>query len=388
MKLFSVIKKSFKEQIRHFWLFLLTITMAPIFIFIYYLMLEVSSPTYTLVIINKDKGLLIEGKETNYGDSLLATGINTLQDNPEIPFKLKIVDDRQIAVKMLKDRSGDALVVIPGDFTENIYKASESEDFNSINIEISGDLTSMSYLVTAVYANDLLNNIIKKLANIKSPLKINEISMGFSGSISDFEMVVPGLLILSIIMLMFSASIALISEVENKTIIRLKLTRVTPLEYICGVSFIQVIVGFISILLTLITAVGLGFTFKGSFFIFIFIALLTSISIIAFSLVVAAFTKSANEVLVAGNFPLFLFMFFTGAAFPIKGKALFTIAGYPFTIQGLLSPTHSISALKKVMIFDSGIGDILPEITLLFILTTLYFILGAVFFKRRHMKVE
>jgi len=315
-------------------------------------------------------------------------GKEIIHGNSEIPFKLKIVKKRETAINMIKGRSGDALLIIPGDFTESIYKASESDDFNSTKIEISGDLTSMSYLITAIYANDIVNNIIKEFANIKNPIKINETSIGFSGSISDFEMVVPGLLILSIIMLMFSASIALISEVENKTIIRLKLSRVTPAEYISGVSFVQVFVGLVSILLTLITAVWLGFSFGGSFLLLILIAVLTSISIIAFSLVVAAFTKTANEVLVAGNFPLFLFMFFTGAAFPIKGKALFTIVGYPFAIQGILSPTHSVSALKKVMIFGSGIDDILPEMLILFILTILYFIIGVVFFKRRHMKID
>ena len=38
MKLLAVIRKSFTEQIRQFWILVLTITMAPFFVGIFYLM--------------------------------------------------------------------------------------------------------------------------------------------------------------------------------------------------------------------------------------------------------------------------------------------------------------------------------------------------------------
>jgi ABC-2 type transport system permease protein len=189
-------------------------------------------------------------------------------------------------------------------------------------------------------------------------------------------------------MLMFSATIAIVTEVEHKTIIRLKLSKLTAIEYLSGVSAVQVLIGIISVLLTLLVAVMLGFDFSGSIALLIFIAVLTSISMIAFSLIVAALTKSVNEVLVVGNFPLFLFMFFTGAAFPIKGTALFSLAGYPITLQGLMSPTHAISALNKVLIMRMGLKDILPEMVALTAITIIYFAVGVWAFRRRHMKVE
>ena len=104
--------------------------------------------------------------------------------------------------------------------------------------------------------------------------------------------------------------------------------------------------------------------------IMIVVAAITSLSIIAFSLIIAALTKSANEVLVVGNFPMFLFMFFTGAAFPLKSQPLFSIAGYPVSLQGFMSPSHAISALNKTLIMDMDISDIIPEITAILILTT------------------
>lgn len=150
----------------------------------------------------------------------------------------------------------------------------------------------------------------------------------------------------------------------------------------------QLITGLAAIMLTLAMALILGFEYSGSLLIMIFIAALTSLSIIAFSLIIAAFTKSANEILVVGNFPLFLFMFFTGAAFPMKGNALFTIAGYPVNLQGLMSPTHAISALNKTLVMDLPFRSILPEMAAILILTLIYFAIGAVIFRFRHLRMQ
>jgi hypothetical protein len=81
-------------------------------------------------------------------------------------------------------------------------------------------------------------------------------------------------------------------------------------------------------------------------------------------------------------------MFFTGAAFPMQGKELFSLAGYSVTLQGLMSPTHSVSALNKVLIMGMGLKDIIPEILALLFLTALYFGIGVWAFQRRHMRVE
>ena len=198
----------------------------------------------------------------------------------------------------------------------------------------------------------------------------------------------PGILVLSVIMLMFSATIAIITEVENKTMIRLKMSKLNAFEFLSGVSVVQVGVGLISAILTLTVAIAMGFRYNGSLLLMFLMIILASISIIAFSLIVAALCRNATDVLIIGNFPLLLFMFFTGAAFPMQGTAIFEVAGYPFTVQGLMSPVHAISALKKILIFDMGIHDLLPEILCLLALTLIYFIIGLWAFRRRHMRIR
>lgn len=392
MKLLSVVKKSCREQVRNFWIFVLTVSMAPIFVFIYYLIIEASQPHYDIWIINQDRGVESSSGIVNHGSLMIRSVKSIMEKELDIPLEFYLTEDRSEAVDRLKNKDADALIIIPSDFTERIQRMLTSEDetdeeVESIQLEFVGDLTNVNYMVTAVWANEIVSDYVMSVTKRTKPVEIRETSLGVSGSIDEFDMVMPGILILSIIMLMFSATIAMVAEVENKTMVRLKLSQVSTMEFLSGVSLVQVMVGLVSIVLTLLVAVWLGFDYTGSLGLMFLLAVLTSLSIIAFSLILAAVTKTVNEVLIVGNFPLFLFMFFTGAAFPLKGHELFTVAGYPVTLQGLMSPTHAITALKKVLIMNMGLQDIIPEITALVILIILYFLIGVWGFKKRHMSV-
>jgi len=388
MKIYSVIGKSFKEQIRQFWILMLTISMAPFFIFVYYLIIEGSKVSYDLLVVNLDKGVEHLSRNINHGEIFIDFSREMQKSSADIPVKIKTAASRDIAIRKVKEKKADALVIIPADFSELLKQTEFNKSANPPNIEFVGDLTNVNYMITAIWANEALSEYIIESIGKTPPLKISEIALGSSAKLDDFTYSVPGLLILSVIMLMFTASIALITEVENKTMLRLKLSRLTGLEFLAGVSFVQIAVGIVAILLSLVVAVGLGFTYSGSIMPLVFIAALTSISIIAFSMILAGATKTVNEVLILGNFPLFLFMFFTGVAFPLKGQTLFSILGYPVTLPGLMSPYHAVRALRKIMIMNMDLSDVFPEITALVILTFLYFGIGVWIFQKRHMRVE
>ncbi|HPG42061.1 MAG TPA: ABC transporter permease [bacterium] len=388
MKLTSVIAKSAREQWRHFWILVLTVSMAPFFIFVYYLIIGASTPHYDLLVINRDRGLQTAAARQSHGQTLADYLQYSKTDSLGFPVSVQAIQDSAAAMTLLKDRKADACIVIPPNFSDYVEELTLAAPAQPLEIEFIGDLTNLNYMVTAIWANELVAEFLYHYNRQARVLQVKETSLGVSGSISEFDLVVPGLLILALIMLMFPASIAIVTEVENKTMLRLKLSRLTALEFLAGISVIQVVVGLVAILLTLLVAVMLGFHFTGSLFPLLLIAVLTSISIIAFSLILAALTKTVNEILIVGNFPMFLFMFFTGAAFPMQGREWFSIAGYPVSLQGLMSPTHAIRALNKVMIMNLQLGDVVPEICALLILTVIYFIVGVWLFQRRHMRVE
>ena len=387
MKTLQVIIKSLKEQMRSYWILLLILLMGPFFIFVYYLIIETSKPHYNILVVNHDKNIYDEGKPINFGDSLIAFFNNTEDNSNLFPVTVTGTKNYENSVNLVKNKKADALLLIDSSFSQTMIRQAQGDSAAICHVEFSGDLTNSSYLISSVWANEITTRYVSLATGKNRLIEVSEKALGASGNLNDFDMIVPGILILSLIMLMFTASIAFVEETEHKTILRLKLSGISTIEFLGGVTVVQLIIGIASIFLTLLTAIALGFDFSGSLLTMTLVACITSLSIIAFSLIIAAFTRSANEVLVAGNFPMFLFMFFTGAAFPLKSKALFTIAGYPVTIQGLMSPTHAISALNKTLVMDMNVKSIIPEITAILILTVLYFLIGAFAFQRRHLKL-
>ncbi len=387
MKILFVIQKSFREQIRSFWMLLLTVFMAPFFVFIYYMISHTTKVHYDIVVVNRDKGFEFSSGTFNHGDFLVDLINQAGTDSLEISLRVRVLESREEAEKKLKNKKADALLVLPEDFSERIANIIMNPGSGSVRVDFVGDLTSIPYMISAIWTNEIMNEYLVEVSGTKRLVSIVETPLGISGSVDDFDLWVPGLLILSVIMLMFTATIAIVAEVENKTIVRLKLSRLTTFELLSGIGLVQIGVGLVSIILTLIVAVLLGFDYVGSIGLFLVIAVLTSISIISFSLILAGATKSVNEVLIVGNFPLFIFMFFSGAAFPIKAKELFSIAGYPISWQSLMSPSHAISALNKIWIMGMDFKDILPELIALLLISFLYFFIGAWLFNYRHMRV-
>jgi len=384
-RLSSVIKKSLKEQFRSFWLLVLTISTAPFFVIVYNLISESYAPVYDVVIINRDTEGNLSTADSRMGDSL----VNFLLFKENRGWKISLAESMQEAEALLKSRKADLLVILPVNFSESIsgmrLHQAGGEVVRDMILEFQGNLTDINYIIASILTYSHIQEYISARTGVKPLFGFIETPLGSSGQLSDFEMAVPGLLIFSIIMLMLTASVAMISEVENRTMIRLKLSKVHTLELMGGITLVQILIGFVSVAMTLALAAFLGFRFQGSFLPVFTVILLTTISIIAFSLFIAAFSKTVTQVLIIGNFPLFLFMFFTGSMFPMQASPWFNAGGYPISLISLMSPTHSVSALNKLLIMRAGWDGIVPELVSLGILCILYFAFGLWTYRKRHM---
>ncbi len=382
--IWSIFIKSIREQIRNFWILILTVSMAPFFVFVYFLINEASQPHYRALIVNLDQGFERKEGLINVGSSVLPNFQSYLASQENIPLSIHSAATREIAAKKIETRKADVLLVIPANFSQSIL----AEIPSAPEIEIVGNISSTGYLISAVWLSELLNDFMAQQTGQERLFTIKETALGLSGQVDEFELWMPGMLILSIIMLMFSATIAIIVEVDQGTILRLKLSGMEAWQFLIGVGFSQVLVGLIAIFLTLAAATSLGFELRGSILSFLLITVLTSISMVAFSLILAAVTRSVTDVLVVGNFPLFLFMFFSGAAFPLSPKAWFYLGDYGVSWQSLMSPAPAISALQKISIMGVGLDDIQGELLALTLMTAIYFAIGLWGFQRRHLSTK
>jgi len=381
MKLLAIIIKSIKEQVRQFWLALLTILMAPFFVCIYYLMWESTQLSLNVAVVNQD----IAVESICHGYAFCEWTSDNQLDS--IPINFHKVKSVEAALEELENNNSETILIIPGSFSEKILELKSGMAVR-VPFEISGDLSDPNYMLASIWAHEMIISYIQEAAGVELFYEFTETPAGLSGSLKEFDLYVPGLLILSIIMLMLTASIAFVRESEQQTIIRLSLTQLSQTTLVAGITIVQVLVGLISILATLLLAGALGFDFKGSWGLFLLISILVCLSIIGFSLILAAITKTVNQILIVGNFPLFLFMFFTGAMMPVHGPTLFKMFDYDFTLPGLMSPYHAINALRKVSNYGAGFQDIWPELIALTALTIVYFCIGTVLFKKKHLKLK
>jgi ABC-2 type transport system permease protein len=386
MRWYVVFIKGIREQIREFWILVLTVLMAPLFIAIYFLMAETEDPEYNVILVNLDKGADYEGRFLNLGDSIVSYA--SLLSAMEEMLNITSMDTREAAIQLLRKRKADVCIVLPGDLSASVATANDSVSKPS-QIEAIGDVTQMEYVVGVIWSEELITRYILEQAKIRLPVSWSETTLGFSGTRTYFELYLPGLLILSIIMIIFSASSAMVRESEARTLERLRMSKLTTLELLGGISLVQILVALLSLILAILTALALGYTLlPGTLGFILLISILTALSMISFSLLVAAMCRSVKEVAIIGTFPLFLLMFFTGAAFPVSGGRLFTIGSHQVMLNDLLSPKFAVEALNKVLIRGMDIQDTLPEILALLALTGLYFIFGSWAFKRRHMRAR
>ena len=182
-------------------------------------------------------------------------------------------------------------------------------------------------------------------------------------------------------MLILSASLGIIRDVEDKTMVRLKLTSMSVFDYLLGNTAVQLVIGILSFGLTYWLAVQLGFKSQGSVGLVLLICSLTILSMIAICLLLVAYCKTATMVMIVGNFPLFILMFFTGSMIPMPRNEIFT----GFALNDLLPPTHAVIALNKVFTFGATIYDIRYELFMLTILTVIYYIIGVYLFRLKHL---
>ncbi|MBN1287369.1 MAG: ABC transporter permease [Anaerolineae bacterium] len=387
MRWWSVFRKSLREQVRDPLVLALSLVFAPFFIFIYALFFPSGSTTYTVLVMNQDTGgQSAGGLPVNAGDAVIEA-IRGMTYNDGSPLlKVRIVEDRAEAEALLRDRAAAAFLTIPEDFSRTIQAAYEGETSLSTAIAFGGDLTNPYYSVAAILATTAVDSYVQEAAARHSPVQYVEEPLGASAARSEFEIYVPGIFVFAVIMLVFQAAMTVAREVEAGTLRRLRLTRMTALDYLGGVTLSLMLFSAVSVVLTFLTALALGFRSQGPLGVAVLVGLVTSLSVIGMGLLVASLSKSVSQAFVIANFPLGLFMAFTNAMFPIPKMPLFTLGERVIGLFDILPPTHAVVALNKVFTLGQGIEDVLYELVVLLVLSVGYFAAGVWAFQRTQMK--
>lgn len=377
MRFFSIFRRVLLEQTHNLTMLSLTIVFAPLCVFLYWLMFPGGSTQYSVLILNEDTGdlqpLIDTFKQVTYPDG-------------KPLLMVEIVTDRAAAEETLKNRDAEVLLIIPPDFTAALQAAQNNQTITPASVTFVGDLTNPYYAVAGVMTQAALDQYIQAATGQIRPVQMVEQALGASAARTEFENYVPGLMIFAVIMLVFLAAMMVTRESETCTLRRLRTTRMTTWEFLGGTSAAVAAIGVAAVILTFATAVLLGFRSQGPIWVAVFIGAVTSLSIIGVGMLVACFSKTATQAFIIANFPLALFMFFSGAMFPLPRVPLFEFGGHPVGLYDILPPTHAVVALNKVLTHGAGLGDVTYEIGSLLILSIVYFAAGAWLFERTRMR--
>jgi ABC-2 type transport system permease protein len=388
MRALIVFRKTLREMSRDAWMLGLTLVFTPFFVVLYWIWFSGGSTTYNVIVINQDRGVqLSDGSTFNAGDEAVAAIVDEITYADGKPL-LNVIHakDRSEAEPLLKNRKAAAFILIPEDFSQTLEKLKSGDRSVTTNITFGGDISNPYYMVAANLALTGVDRYVQEVTGQQPLIGYVEEPMGLSAARSEFETYVPGTLVFSVVLLIFLAAMTVAREIEMGALRRLQLTPMTSIDLLGGITLALVLVGALSVALAFGVAVLLGFRSLGPLWVAILVGTIASLSVIGMGMVIASFTRTVSQAFVVANFPLALMMFFSGVIFPMPKIKLFTLVGHDFGLYDLLPPTHAVVALNKVLTLGAGLDEVLYELTMLTILSVLYFVIGAWLFKRYHLR--
>ena len=383
MKLLSVFRKSAREQWRDPLTLSLVLIFAPLTVLLYRLFFPTGSTTYTVLVLNQDAGVQqAAGQLWNAGDELMGELKQVTYADGSPMLIVEQITDRAEGETRIKNRGAQLLLILAPEFSQVLQSGMATD---TATVTYVGDLTQPYYAVAAVMVNSVFEQFVKTVLGQSMPIRVTEEPLGASGARTEFENYVPGLLIFAVILLVFSAPMAVAREVEAGTLRRLQITRMRAFDFLGGITLTQMIVGVAALLLAFVVALLLGFRSQGPIWAAVVIGAVTSLSVIGVGLIVACFSRTVTQAFLIANFPLAFFMFFSGAMFPVPRLTLFTIGNQGVALFDILPTSHAVIALQKIFVLGAGLSDVTFELIALSVLSMAYFAIGVWLFKRTHL---
>jgi ABC-2 type transport system permease protein len=372
MKLKATMIKSLKENLRNWKVIVLVLTFSPFFVLLMKLFYGGGETVYCVGILDLDQGKAAKELIQTVEDYQYTENVNLFQWE-EISNKTDLEDK-------IKEKTIDIGIIIPKGYSD---KLADLKIGNPAVAQMYGSTANSRYTIAAIMLSNIVSNQGLEAANITAPAIVSETFLERKAVKSEFDMYVPGLISLAVLMILFTATASIVKENDKKTLIRLKLSRLGAFNFLAGESVVQTLIAILAVILTYISAILLGYKSEGDFLPLLLVGIVSSFSMVAISLIVASFLKTVFDVLTVGCFPFFVLMFFSGAMFPMPEKSLFTLFGHSFGITDVLPLTHTTNAFNQILNDGAGLGDVVFDMAMIIILTILYFILGLFLYQKR-----
>jgi len=327
----------------------------------------------SLLVLNEDEGQV--------GGELIEVLRATEWDGAPV-FGVALVTDRREAEIALRERKVALLLVIPPDFT-----AALSSGAYPAELSLAGDPNSDAFIFARSFISGLVREFVHQAAGWpdESPPVTYEFLPG-TGTMSDFDFGVGGIVIFGLMFLMVTTATVMVRENVTGTLRRLQLTGAGAGVLLPGVTLSQMAAAAVQVPVTFGAAVAMGFQSNGSLLLAMVIGLLVALSAVGVGLIVACFARNDGDATNLASVALVPMVFLSGALFPMPAVPLFTVGGQTVELYDLLPATHAAEAMRQVLIFGAGAGDIAYELGMMTLLSVLLLAMGVALYQRLRLQ--
>jgi len=364
MKAVHVFHRAMRQQLRDRLGVGLTVLTAPAFALVYGLLFGAPAAPRVVLVAPQEGGAASEAVR----EGLEGVGV-----------AVEVVADRGEPERRLAARACDVVVLLGEDFERRIGVIGES-----VGVEVVGDVGSPDFRRGERAVVGVLNRVAHDRRGTRAAVEVTTRAVGRSGEATAFDAYVPGLLVFSIIMLVFSSSMAVTREVESGVLERLRLTAMTSLDYLVGMSGVQVVLGTSSVMLTFGVATVLGFESQGPLGVAMALAVLGSVSCVGAGMLVASVTRTVPRAFLVSSGFMFLLVLLSGVIFPIPRVPLGELGGQEVGLFDLLPTTWLARGLHAVLTLGAGWGEVRVELAAMAALGGAFFGAGVWSFGRLH----
>ena len=367
---------------------------------------------HNIAVVNLDQGTTnLTGGNVNFGNNL----ITSLQDQnyPQSDVKLfnvTITTDSN-AQTLLSKRTVDAELTIPANFSDSVQSlinntilsntgqttsANTSTNKITSTLVISGDTSYIGFGVSqgtlVGFLSQYQQGIVTKITGAQPTQYINTSVHSAAGtaSFTQFDFLAPGMMVFAILLLATTVAAILTREVESGTLLRLKISKMRSFDLLFGGLIPWSLVAGAQVIILLGVAILLGLHWQGSFYsilLAIIIGIIGGIASISLAMIIASFAKNDRQAANLGTLIVVPTSFVTGAFFPLPAEYV-NLFGHSFQIYDILPWTHTLTALRSVLVFGFGWNTVSNDVIISAILTLILFVIGVFLFSKTRLGAE
>jgi len=342
--------------------------------------------SYNVLIINEDIGFTNATTTYEFGNLLVSTLENLTYpiENGEEPiniFKVYEAEEYNQSVEdflIYEDHGLHLTLIIPQNFSEVIFNFDSDVKITVIGDPATGVYQSAVSTFTTVY-NEFVDAARSGLGANTGRSIIVEHFIGIVGNTSVFDLMVPGIVIIGIVLNIVFVSTVITEEYELKTLEKLQLTPMKAIHLIGGMSLAQLLVSLVQIIVLFALAAVFGYNTTGSFVLGGLVAWIMSLSMLGIGMMIAAFSKKgsiASAISSVVAIPLYMITFFP--VWGIEQIPMFQVNGNVFSVYDILPTNLATRMINQVMIYGQSFSDLTFEFVSLIIVTLIYLTIGLV----------